>query len=283
MGAKKETGIEAAPRRHKDIVDRQLIRDPRLSLRALGVAVRLLSNAAGFKMTSIELARERPEGRDAVRTALKELETFGYLRRIRTRLQNGQWVTHMVISDELPPTPENPSSVPTPEKPTPENPAVGRSGGKSSKSTTRKSSNKNTTTQDLFWPPALTTAQTVVVGKVIHGLDHAIQQQLLDELAGALRSPTPPRQLASWMLALRSRQKDGGFFPNLGLAVEQERTRRAAEAVAQQERHQARVQGNSPEARARNEAARQRAFTEILQVLGKSPNGHRSSTPGHRR
>lgn len=295
MGAMKEAGIECAPRRYKDIIDRQIIRDSRLSLRALGVAVRLLSNAEGFKMTSLDLARERPEGRDAVRGALKELEEFGYLRRTRTQLHNGHWVTTVVISDELQPTPESPSSVvkhqspapenpssvvkrqsPTPENPssavqpenpTPEKPIVGHGGDKSSKSTTSKFNNNTNTPDDLVWPPALTAAQAEVVGNVIQGLDRAKQQILLDELAGALRSPNPPRQLSSWMYALRARQKNGLFIPNLGLAVEQERIRRAGEAVAQQERNQARVRAKSPEEQARKVAASLKACADIRQIL----------------
>lgn len=74
-------GIEPAPRRYKDWIDRALVRDTRISFRALGIAVRLLSNAPGFRMTSHDLANESTdrEGRDAVRTALRELEEAGYL------------------------------------------------------------------------------------------------------------------------------------------------------------------------------------------------------------
>ena len=278
MGPKKEAGVEAAPRRHKDIVDRQLVRDARLSFRALGVAIRLLSNAPGFKMTSIDLARERPEGRDAIRNALKELEVSGYLSRHLSQLPNGQWVTRMVITDASSPTPENPSSAPTPGKPTPGKPAIGFSGLKSSKGTIRKSSNrKNTTTTttepELFWPPALTAHQAAVVSKVIHGLDQSMQQQLLDELAGALRSPRPPRQLASWMLALRVRLERGEFLPDLGLAIEQERARRTAEAAKQQERNEEQIRRNSAEVRERSAAAYQRASAEIQRRLDGPPDG----------
>ncbi len=265
MTPKREIGIEAVPRGYKDIIDRQLVRDARLSLRALGLAVRLLSNAPGFKMTSIDLARERPEGRDAIRAALKELEAARYLRRLVSQLPNGHWVTQMIITDELPPAPENASSEPTPGKP-----GVGTTGVKSSKSTTSKNSNRKSTTTaalDLFWPSALTTAEKAVVENVIHSLEPEVQQQLVDELAGALRSPMPPRQLTSWMLALRARQQRGEFFPNLGLAIEQERCRHAAETIEQQKRHELRERSNSPEARARSKAAFQIAMAEISRGL----------------
>ena len=267
METMKEAGIECAPRRYKDIIDRQIIRDDRLSYRALGLAVRLLSNAPGFRMTSIDLAQDRPEGRDAVRTALKELEKFGYLRRIRTQQRNGHWVTTMFIYNVPQPTPENPPSAVLPEKPTPEKPTVGHVGDKSSKSTTRNFNNETNTTDNLFWPSVLTPTQAEVVGKVIQGLDSSEQQILLDELTGALRSTNPPRHLSNWMVALRTRQKNGSFIPNLGLAVEQERIRRAGEAAARQERSQASLIARSPEEQARKIAASRKAHAEILKIL----------------
>lgn len=281
MKPKNEIGIEAAPLCHKDIIARQLVRDARLSLRALGLAVRLLSNAAGFTMTSADLARERPEGRDAIRAALKELEDLGYLRRYRVQLPNGRWVTKMVITEVPSPTPESPSSGPKPENPTPGNPGVGASGDKSSKSTIRKDSTRSTTTTHsiappanappdslLHWPPTLTTSQVGVVDKVIAGLDRVAQQQLLDELAGALLGPVPPRQLASWMRALRRRHQRGEFIPDRALRIEQERDRRATEAARQQESEEEAARRNSPEARVRSAAARQRALAEIQRDLG---------------
>lgn len=101
MSSKKETGIQAALRPPYEILAREIVRDPTISYRSLGIAVRLLSNAPGFTMDSLDLAGEGPgrEGRDAVRTALKELESAGYLKRVRSQRQNGQWSTTSTISD----------------------------------------------------------------------------------------------------------------------------------------------------------------------------------------
>lgn len=266
-----DVGIEAAPRRFKDIIDRQLVRDARLSLRALGVAVRLLSNAPGFRMTSLDLAWERPEGRDAVRSALNELEAAGYLRRKVSQLENGQWVTRQVITDALPPEPENPSSVPTPEKPDVGAPGYGARVGKSSKSTRSKISNSGSTTtttdHELIWPASLDQEQVVVVQRVIDELDRPEQQQLLDELAGAMRGATPPRKLASWMRSLRTRLERGEFTPDAGLPVLQERKRHAAEDAARQkqaeERRGEEERRNDPEVKARSEAVRKAALEKI--------------------
>lgn len=270
-----EVGIEAAPRRYKDIVDREIVRDKRLSLRALGVAVRLLSNAPGFRMTSIDLAFERKEGRDAVRAALRELEAVGYLQRFIGQLENGQWITRQVISDVLPPTPENPTPVPTPEEPTSGSPSIGMQGVKSRKSNISEisiSRNATTTTShELIWPASLDEWQVVVVETVIEGLELQEQQLLLDELAGAIRAGTPPRKLASWVRALRARMERGEFTLDAGLPVAQERARRAAEEEERQ--HKAEEQRrkyalrNTPEAKARSEAARKEAQQKIDSIF----------------
>ncbi|HYG05409.1 MAG TPA: hypothetical protein VD865_03235 [Stenotrophomonas sp.] len=270
-----EAGIEAAPRPFKDIIDRRLVRDARLSFRALGVAVRLLSNAAGFRMTSLDLAWERPEGRDAVRTALNELEVAGYLKRHVSQLENGQWVTRQVITDVPPPKPENQSSAPTPEKPDVGEPGYGRRGSKSSKSTRREiSKSKHTTTatsHELVWPASLGERQVVVVQMVINGLDQHDQQQLLDELAGAMRGASPPRKLASWMRSLRASLENGEFTPDAGLPVVQERERRSAENAARQKRAEERQREeqrrNDPTAKARSQAAQEEAMRKIGSIF----------------
>lgn len=94
------TAIVRAPRSGKfEIVPHTLIRDFRITHRALGVAVRLLSNADGYTMTSDDLASERGEGRDAIRAALRELEIAGYLRRRKWQNDRGHWTTEVTISD----------------------------------------------------------------------------------------------------------------------------------------------------------------------------------------
>lgn len=74
-------------------------RDPRLSYRARGILVRLLSNADGFGMTAADLAREGKEGRGAILTALKELRQAGYLVTTRKRVERGRWITESIIYD----------------------------------------------------------------------------------------------------------------------------------------------------------------------------------------
>jgi hypothetical protein len=131
------SAIFRAPRPDTGYFDvrNETVRDQRLSYRARGVLLRLLSNADGFSMTAIDLAEEGKEGRDAIRKAFAELESAKYMIKIREQTEKGFWVTKTYIFD----TPQqndaeddNQSHLPKPENPhTPEKPTVGKSGAKS--------------------------------------------------------------------------------------------------------------------------------------------------------
>ena len=73
------------------------LRDGRLSLRARGLFGLILSNVEGWSLSVAQLQKDSPEGRDAIRKAIAELEEFGYLMRLQPR-NNGRfdestWVT----------------------------------------------------------------------------------------------------------------------------------------------------------------------------------------------
>lgn len=105
---------------HFTIVANAVMRDHRLSFRARGIHHFLLSFPSGWRIDSNSIAAAGKEGRDAVRSALRELEDCGYLRRIKERDEQGRWVTRTYVS-ESPLETESPE----PENPAPENPAVG--------------------------------------------------------------------------------------------------------------------------------------------------------------
>lgn len=106
-----------------------VVRDHRLSYRARGVLAYVLSMPDHWATSSVHLARVASEGRDAIRTALRELETAGYLKRYKQQNERGHWQTVTVVYD-------SPSlcetlwkggefvHTPTPEKPTPDNQAL---------------------------------------------------------------------------------------------------------------------------------------------------------------
>ncbi|MHB8580525.1 MAG: hypothetical protein ACYDA4_11800 [Ignavibacteriaceae bacterium] len=100
------TGIIRAPRpeRHYTPIRHEVARDGRMSYRARGVLVRLLSNADGFQMTAADLAREAREGRGAILTALRELRQVGYIRTTKKQDQHGRWSTQTFVYDTPQPT-----------------------------------------------------------------------------------------------------------------------------------------------------------------------------------
>lgn len=70
---------------HFTITPNEWARDKRLTRRARGLLVELLSHREGWEITTEALVRNGLEGRDAIKTAIRELEGFGYLARVQTK------------------------------------------------------------------------------------------------------------------------------------------------------------------------------------------------------
>ena len=73
-------------------VNNKTARDRRLTFRAAGLLVHLLSLPPWDETNLDDLVVIAVEGRDALRKAMNELETHGYVERIRLRNEAGQWV-----------------------------------------------------------------------------------------------------------------------------------------------------------------------------------------------
>jgi hypothetical protein len=86
------------------VVANEVVNDHRLSFRALGLLVELLSKPDNWRTSASDLSRERKEGRDAVRAALGEIEAAGYLMRVKRQNSAGQWSTQWELFDR----PQNP-------------------------------------------------------------------------------------------------------------------------------------------------------------------------------
>ncbi|MFI9832892.1 hypothetical protein ACIHIX_35000 [Streptomyces sp. NPDC051913] len=66
-----------------------LLRDPQLSFRAKGIFGYLSTHRAGWEITLADLMQVGPNGRDAIRAGLSELQDCGYLVRIQLRRADG--------------------------------------------------------------------------------------------------------------------------------------------------------------------------------------------------
>ena len=109
-------GIKRAPRpeRNYDDISHDITRNPNLSYTAIGVLVRLLSNANNVFQTADDLLREkksnsknrRGNGRRSILAALGELRLQGYLQTFITRAEGGLCCTTSIVYDQPQPPPE---------------------------------------------------------------------------------------------------------------------------------------------------------------------------------
>jgi hypothetical protein len=79
--------------------DNRTLRDSRLSMRARGLLCYLLSFPDNWSVNSEIIAKETLEGRDAIRTALQQLEAAGYVRRTKERSGAGHIITVTTVYD----------------------------------------------------------------------------------------------------------------------------------------------------------------------------------------
>ena len=91
--------IRANKNKNYSVISNVILADEKLSWRARGIAAYLLTRPENWRINSDNLTRMGTEGRDAVRSAMKELETVGYLQRIKTRNSDGTWATELVLNE----------------------------------------------------------------------------------------------------------------------------------------------------------------------------------------
>lgn len=103
---------------HYTQVPNAWVRDARLTRKARGLLVELMSHRVGWNITIDSLIRDGVEQRDAIRSMLIELEKFGYLTRERERNADGTLAgTDYIITDPW-------ADSPTSDEPTSENPTL---------------------------------------------------------------------------------------------------------------------------------------------------------------
>lgn len=99
---------------HFTQIPNEWLRDSRLSFKARGILALLMSHRQGWSLSIETLAKQNLEGKDAIRTAITELEDAGYLQRSQAneggRFGEAIWIT------------KDPSGLPLSENPPSENP-----------------------------------------------------------------------------------------------------------------------------------------------------------------
>lgn len=189
--------------------------------------------------------------------ARKQLEAAGYYWSERQKENDGTWRwVHIVTDvpdlsggrgDEVvhPPEPSIPG------KPGDGSPGHGTPGDiRSNRAPTNKrctTTNAGAPTEELVYPQGLGPREVVVVGEFLSGLDRCLQQDVLDELAGAMGKPGIIKSSpVAFLRALASRAAKGEFHLSLGVQVAAARKRkateeevRAAERAARQRRQEA--------------------------------------------
>lgn len=95
-------------------IDNGIFKDTRISFKAKGLLTTMLSLPPTWNYTIEGLATLSKDGRDSIKTALKELENFGYLERKQIRNENGSFfdLEYFVYEKPQPKEPlaENPST-----------------------------------------------------------------------------------------------------------------------------------------------------------------------------
>jgi hypothetical protein len=92
--------IERAPRPDRyTVIDNGTIEDDRLSFKALGLLVYILSKPDHWRTDRDHLAGTHADGVTAVASALRELEVAGYIERRRHRVEGGQFRWSVTVYD----------------------------------------------------------------------------------------------------------------------------------------------------------------------------------------
>lgn len=144
-------GVRRGPRLAGNftILSNAVINDERLSFRARGILTWLLSKPDDWHTRSESIAAQSPkEGRDAVRSALRELADLGYLVREKIQDERGRWSTIQTVYEE-------PVTGPAPGKPTRGRTDVGQPGALVSTEKPRTKTNRSSRAGKVASGPAV--------------------------------------------------------------------------------------------------------------------------------
>lgn len=91
--------IRVEKRTNYTVVDNTFIRDKNMSLKAIGLMLKMLSLPPEWDYSVAGLSAICKEGMTSIRSALKELEECGYLRRERRNSEKGYFVYEYILTE----------------------------------------------------------------------------------------------------------------------------------------------------------------------------------------
>ncbi len=134
------------------------LKDKRLTLKSKGLLSQMLSLPDDWDYTLSGLSVINRESKDAIRSALNELEAAGYIRRRQTTDASGKFSSNEYIIYERPEEPGPSSENPTTEKPMTEKPSSGNPTQLNTKKSITKKSITDLSSTDSFPFPSGETA-----------------------------------------------------------------------------------------------------------------------------
>jgi len=187
---------------HFTQIPNEWLRDSRLTFKARGLLAMLLSHSEGWSLSIAAIAEQNQEGKDAIRSAIAELQEFGYLSRSQVndngRFGEAVWVTQDPTATPLAGFPS--SGFPSSGNPTPKNNNI------KEEQLTNTTKNISAHLFTEFWKEY---PRKLDKGKAKRAFASALSRASFEDiLAGAIRYKNDPNRLdeytkypASWLNA----------------------------------------------------------------------------------
>ncbi len=105
---------------HYVVLNKTALNDNRLSWKAKGLHAYMLSKPDDWTFHDTELQKHAKDGRDSLKSAIKELKQYGYMKRIKKRVDGGKFDYETIVY-EIPQMEE-----PLMDRPQTENPSTGK-------------------------------------------------------------------------------------------------------------------------------------------------------------
>ncbi|WP_201315196.1 hypothetical protein [Dyella sp. EPa41] len=237
-------------KRHFTTLDNDLIRDSRLSWKATGLLVYLLSLSETYKLHISRLSKQKLDGRDSTMSAIHELQRAGYVTIEQSRGCEGRYGTTVWTIDDsacsragssdFPPSTENPfTAEPRTVEPEPETPSLRNTNTERTSQRTTSSTDASNLDVEIAYPRSLTNDERDAVWSVVHDLHPRDAQAVVDELAGAMAIPGriagSPIEYAN---GIARKARAGEFVPRLAVRVARDRAAAAErEAAKRNDQH----------------------------------------------